>query len=171
MKREKAINCVLAFSFVFYAVFVIWNILFKYASPIELFSEKRYFSRSINLIPFGDLLCGNYLKLDVWGNILLFAPLGVYLGIYTPKKPYVNLMTAVSASVFLEIMQYVFGLGATDITDVIYNAFGFVSGSAVYYSAAKLIKDRIRTKMFFAVSAGAVMTAVSAVTVLLYVNN
>lgn len=70
-------------------------ILFKYASPLELFSDDRYFSRSINMIPFNDLFEGNYLKLDVCGNMILFAPFGVYLKLYSSKQWYKLLPVAV----------------------------------------------------------------------------
>ena len=76
MRKEKTIHMLLVCSFTFYAVFVTWNILFKYVLPTELFSGERYFARSLNLIPFHDLMEDNYNRLNIWGNILLFFPWG-----------------------------------------------------------------------------------------------
>lgn len=171
MRKTKIIKFTLITSFIFYALFVIWNILFKYASPLEFFSDDRYFSRSINLIPFNDLFEGNYLKLDVWGNMILFAPFGVYLKLYSSKQWYRLLPVAVITSVLFEILQYIFGLGATDVTDVIYNTSGFVIGNMIYAILNGILKDNDRVKLLVSVFAGISMLFVAIVVILLYAYN
>lgn len=171
MRKTKIIKFTLITSFIFYALFVIWNILFKYASPLEFFSDDRYFSRSINLIPFNDLFEGNYLKLDVWGNMILFAPFGVYLKLYSSKQWYRLLPVAVITSILFEVLQYIFGLGATDVTDVIYNTSGFVIGNMIYAILNGILKDNDRVKLLVSVFAGISMLFVAIVVILLYAYN
>lgn len=79
--KKKIINILFTIGFVFYISFLLWNIPFKYVSPLEVFSTNRYFSRTLNLIPFYDIFNGNYNSLDIWGNIILFIPLGIYMNI------------------------------------------------------------------------------------------
>ncbi len=170
MKKEKFINALLAISFVFYAVFIIWNILFKYVSPINIFSTERYFSRSVNLIPFNDLLQGNYLRLDVWGNILLFIPLGIYMRV----MKFGRLKTAGAAagiSILFETLQYAFALGATDITDVIYNTIGGLVGILIYEFLYLLLKKGERVKTFISVLAGTAAVFVLCIVILIYLYN
>ncbi len=170
MKKEKFINALLAISFVFYAVFIIWNILFKYVSPINIFSTERYFSRSVNLIPFNDLLQGNYLRLDVWGNILLFIPLGIYMRV----MKFGRLKTAGAAagiSILFETLQYAFALGATDITDVIYNTIGGLVGILIYEFLYLLLKRGERVKTFISVLAGTAAVFVLCIVILIYLYN
>lgn len=171
MRKTKIIKFTLITSFIFYTLFVIWNILFKYASPLEFFSDDRYFSRSINLIPFNDLFEGNYLKLDVWGNMILFAPFGVYLKLYSSKQWYRLLPVAVITSVLFEVLQYIFGLGATDVTDVIYNTSGFVIGNMIYTILNGILKDNDRVKLLVSVFAGISMLFVAIIVILLYAYN
>lgn len=171
MRKTKIIKFTLITSFIFYTLFVIWNILFKYASPLEIFSDNRYFSRSINLIPFNDLFEGNYLKLDVWGNMILFAPFGVYLKLYSSKPWYRLLPVAVITSILFEVLQYIFGLGATDVTDVIYNTSGFLIGNVIYTLLNGILKDKGRVKLLVSVFAGISMLFVAIVVILLYAYN
>ena len=96
------------YSLFFYLFFLLENILFKYVSPLELFSPDRYFSRSWNLVPFNDALsylwkdglAQGFSELNVYGNILLFIPLGIYLQIFLKKKQVWRAFWQLLASVF-----------------------------------------------------------------------
>lgn len=171
MKKEKIVNIILIITFIFYTVFVVWNILFKYVSPLELFSCERYFSRSINLIPFNDLLEGNYLKLDVWGNIILFIPLGIYLKIKSDKKWSVLAAATALISIIFEIMQYIFAIGASDITDVIYNTVGTLTGILLYKILMLFLKKKEHIKFLTAILALISMLIVLIIVILLFVFN
>lgn len=167
MRKEKTIHMLLVCSFTFYAVFVTWNILFKYVLPTELFSGERYFARSLNLIPFHDLMEGNYNKLDIWGNILLFFPLGIYLKIWMRKKWYCLLLPAFAASVAFETLQYVFAIGASDITDVIYNTFGCFIGIGSYNLLKCMMKKEERIRLLIAILSCLAMIFVFGIVILL----
>lgn len=55
-KVKNIIKNLFVISFAFYILFLLWNILFNYVSPTELVSKGRYFSESINSIPFNDII-------------------------------------------------------------------------------------------------------------------
>ena len=160
--KKKTINLLLIVPFVFYTGFLFWNILFKYVSPLEVFSGDRYLSRTINLIPFNDIIQGNYNKLDLFGNIILFIPLGIYISILLDKdKTLKNMLIILIVSLVFESCQYIFGIGATDITDIITNTFGGVIGIYVYKMLILLFKDGERLKKIIGICSFIMMLIVS----------
>ena len=171
MRKEKTVNALLICSFIFYTAFVIWNILFKYVTPFELFSNARYFSRTLNLVPFNDLFKGTYNKLDVWGNMLLFVPLGIYLKLWSERRWYILTWGAMLSSVILEVLQYAFAIGASDITDVIYNTLGFLIGIGGYYLAKLIFRENESIKLFITIFACLAVVLVTGIASLLYMNN
>lgn len=170
--KKKTINILLIVPFVFYMGFLLWNILFKYVSPIEVFSCNRYFSRTINLIPFNDIIQGNYNKLDLFGNIILFVPLGIYISILLDKnKTLKNILIILIVSLVFESCQYIFGIGATDITDIITNTFGGVIGIYVYKMLILLFKGGERVKKVIAICSFIMMLIVSLLLIVIIIAN
>ena len=159
--KKKTIKILLITSFVFYTGFLLWNILFKYVSPIEVFTSDRYCSRTINLIPFNDIIQGNYNKLDLFGNIILFIPLGIYISIFLNNKTIKNILSILIISLVFESCQYIFGIGATDITDVITNTIGGAIGIYIYKMFAILFKDEEKVKNIIAICSFITMLIVS----------
>lgn len=148
MKKERIYDISLFFILLIYFAFMAWCILFKNVTPMEVFNENRYFSRTINLVPFNDIRNGIYNSWDLYGNVFIFVPLGFYLSLYRGRKPVSNLLFAVFLSVSLESAQYVFGIGATDITDVILNSVGAFVGMIIYLILKLIVGDRERIKKF-----------------------
>lgn len=133
----------------FYIYFLLSNILFKYVTPVGLFEDGRYFSRSINLIPFNDLFEGVYNKLDIFGNMILFIPFGLFLKILLPHNSFFkNIVSFSLVSFCFEALQYILAIGASDITDIIYNVIGGILGIGIY-NLLKLIfrKEEITNKI------------------------
>lgn len=64
--RKKIINTLFIMGFIFYLLFILWNILFKYVSPLEIFSNDRFFSQTLNIIPFNDIFKGKFNKMDIY---------------------------------------------------------------------------------------------------------
>lgn len=142
---KKIINNLFFLGLIFYGIFLCWNILFKYCTPVDLFSSNREYYRSLNLIPFNDIINGNFNKLDIIGNIILFIPLGVYIReLYTNSNIYKNLSYILCVSFLFEFLQYLFGLGASDITDIITNTIGGLIGMGVYFVMRKIFKDKTK---------------------------
>ena len=165
---SKLFTALFVFSAFIYGIVLIWAVLFKYVSPTQLFSQDRYYTRSVNWIPFTmPVECNDILSYftfraiikDIVYNILLFFPFGFILAIASKRmnKRICLLFMAVAVSVFFEAMQYIFALGATDITDVLSNSIGAALGFAFYILTNKISKkpvrlDRIYTSIMFCVA-------------------
>ena len=97
--------------------------------------------RSINWIPFGDsMVINNQISYDeIIQNILAFVPFGIYLSMLFPERSLIHkLLPAFVCSLGYEILQFVFSIGASDITDWIGNSFGALMGMGVYAVFYKL---------------------------------
>lgn len=171
-RKEKILDALILLGFIFYMVFLLWNIVFKYVSPFELFSKQRYFSRTLNLIPFNDILHGNFNKLDIFGNIILFIPLGVYLNLSEKhSKLYIKILKIGMLSLIFEAIQFIFAIGASDITDVITNSLGGIIGVGIYYVLKLLVKKPIRIKMFISIVSTLMVGVVSIILVAIMTYN
>ena len=124
-------------SLTLYVLFLLWLVLFKFsAEPLSVLAH--YGTRSLNLLPFG---AGTVT--DVVENFMFFIPLGLLLGINFKQKTLWQKLAYVGAlSVAMEIAQFVFAIGATDITDVITNTLGGLAGLATYDLAAKYSSNK-----------------------------
>lgn len=126
MKSKKLTEGIL----IFYVVMLVWIILFKMDVSVENFGQMR----SINLVPFSQSVIVND-KLDVSEiiqNVLAFVPLGILIyTIWQEKSWRFKLGVIVVTSVMLEVLQYILGVGASDITDVITNTLGGMIGLAI----------------------------------------
>lgn len=113
--------------FVIYSALLIWLVLFKLNINI---SEMDHY-RSVNFIPFyyeTDIGFSFHIK-EVLYNVLIFIPLGVYIGIYKSEWSFLKkTVLGLSVSLLFELTQFVFALGASDITDIIANTAGGVAG-------------------------------------------
>ncbi|WP_394861869.1 VanZ family protein [Paraclostridium bifermentans] len=157
---KKIINNLFIAGFIFYVLFVVWQILFKYSTPLQLFGNREYF-RSVNIIPFNDIINGNFNKLDIVGNVILFIPLGIYLNIINPtSKISNNIYIIIGISLGFECIQYILGLGATDTTDIITNSVGGLIGIGIYTVIEKLFKNKVKVKNFVTICSTVVMVFV-----------
>lgn len=170
--KKRIINFLFIISFIFYVLFLMWNILFKYVSPIELFSNQREFHRSINLIPFNDIINGYYNQMDIVGNIILFIPLGIYISMFLKGfKWYKNVAILALISLVFEASQYIFAIGASDVTDLITNTFGGVIGIALYWIIKKIFKEDSKVKNFVSICSTLVMIPVAFIIVMIFIYN
>lgn len=129
-KEEKAGALGWVLFFIYLAVLV-WIILFKSAFSLSDMPHLR----SINLIPYGQSRFVNG-RLDIselWQNVLAFIPLGIYLGILNSKgRIWKKIVIIAVISLIMEVLQYVFSIGASDITDLINNTIGGIIGLLIY---------------------------------------
>lgn len=96
--------------------------------------------QSVNMEPYAapSRLNGEVLYSEMLLNVLIFIPLGIYLEALFRKWPLglkILLILLVSAS--FEIFQYLFAMGASDITDVIHNGLGGFIGLLLVKMSAK----------------------------------
>lgn len=64
---------------------------------------------------------------DILGNVALFVPLGLLLMTVT-RRAGTSVAVAAGLSLVIEISQYLFAVGRTDITDLICNTAGAITG-------------------------------------------
>lgn len=100
-------------------------------------ANRGYEYRSVNLIPFetirlfwnAETLSTEVKWLNLAGNVLVFVPLGFYLAVWSRKiKIPFSILILLIVPVVVEVLQYVFKVGASDIDDVILNFAGGLLG-------------------------------------------
>ena len=116
--KNNLLNWLVKISFVLYFFLLTWIIVFKFRLDI---TTLRYL-RSINLIPFKE----NELK-EIFINIFLFIPYGMYLRELSSKKSLTVAMVVLTSFLF-ELLQYILHIGISDITDIMMNTLGGIIG-------------------------------------------
>ena len=125
-KTQKNITLVLL---AIYLTALIWIILFKMSMFNEIFRPERI--RSINLIPFHYDEETSYHMSEVMVNMIIFAPLGIYLKMLKTGS-IKAILCGLGISLIFEALQFIFGIGVSDITDVITNTAGTAAGVGLY---------------------------------------
>lgn len=75
-------------------------------------------------------------------NILVFFPFGIYIGVlYRRWNLSEKLLSFFSVSLIYEVLQYIFAIGRSDITDVIMNTAGGIVGLVVYSLLSKICRN------------------------------
>lgn len=123
-----------------YLIFLCWLILFKLADSIDKIPSRR----GINLIPFHyDQFAGSRFQLiDISFNAFAFIPVGFYFSALGKKKLISGVLLSFMLSFGFEIVQYIFALGSSDVTDILMNTAGGVIGAGIYYAFEKLFRDK-----------------------------
>lgn len=127
--------------FFIYLSALVWIIIFKLQFSIDNIDRVR----SINLIPFKGVTIVNhgiYIS-EIVNNVIIFIPFGIYMKIlkidWTFSK---NILTFFVVSLLLEIVQYAFAVGRSDITDIIENTLGGCIGIFVYNIFKWIFKEK-----------------------------
>lgn len=143
MKKSKQIlKTIVKISLVLYILLLTWIIVFKFR--IDITSLK--YIRSINLIPFKTNGAINGMK-ETLVNLILFIPFGMYLE-YLLKIKKLNIIIIILTSFCYEIMQYIFHIGVSDITDIIMNTLGGIIGILLIYMYFYLINKIKNNKIY-----------------------
>lgn len=136
--------------FIFYLLALSGIVLFKTKMSFAFLHMIFNFTgtdinRSVNLLPFGGMLVlnGSPDYHEIVLNTLVFIPFGIFLGMLRKKTSLVHLIVPVFlTSLFFEVTQYVFVLGASDITDIMANTLGGVIGIGIYFVFHKICSER-----------------------------
>ena len=120
--KQKRLSCIV---FSIYLILLVWLVLFKFATNLSDVPSMR----GINFIPFHySKATGSHLK-EVLYNIIAFIPLGVYIQAFKEDwKTATKCMIVVLTSFLFEVIQFIFAIGASDITDIIGNTLGGIVG-------------------------------------------
>lgn len=132
-----------------YFLYLFWAIIFKFQLSLYYLPNLQY----INLVPFAEssFQSGEFNTFEVLGNLLIFVPFGIYLNLLPSKLSYPKQIILIgTVSLFVELLQYIFSIGVSDITDLITNTLGGILGILLYlllkkFSANKLVLHRYLT--------------------------
>ncbi|WP_248925897.1 VanZ family protein [Paenibacillus hamazuiensis] len=158
INKLKRIETVFLYGvFICYILFLFKLLFLSRVSLFDLLNSQRTLNRSINLIPFYSIkeyiftssaTIKNFAFANVAGNIMIFIPLGTYLSLFkTDKRVIINLLFIFIVSLFIEIIQGLLGIGASDIDDIILNCFGGLVGIVGYKFLLFILRDekKVRT--------------------------
>ena len=165
MKNEKKITVALL---IVYLLVLSWIILFKLQFSFSALDHIR----EINLIPFGGSVIANG-KVDfdeIINNAIVFIPVGAYFSLLFKNKSALKAIGSVFGISFVyEIIQFIFAIGASDITDLITNTTGVLVGVGLYYLLKKIFKEKTN-KIILALAAIVTILFVSLIIIIL-INN
>lgn len=154
-------------AFACYLFFLAYILFLSRTSLFGLFDRERELSRSVNLIPFYSI--SRYLSpsgsgglsgiafQNVLGNVVIFMPLGVYLQLLKKDQRIpVSLLIVFTASFCTEILQWVFGIGASDVDDLLLNCLGGLIGILMYRLLLLILRreNRVRVAVMILSAAG-----------------
>jgi glycopeptide antibiotics resistance protein len=123
-----------------YLLTLLWLVLFKFSYDFSSVLLDHQ-ARSLNLIPFVGSSQGN--MHEMIDNFVVFIPFGLLLGINLKKVTFWRKLALISIfSLAVEVLQFIFAIGITDITDVITNTFGGLVGLLVYDLGKKYVDNK-----------------------------
>lgn len=129
---------------ILYIMALVWIILFKFQFS---FGEPDHF-KSINLIPFAGSVIVNG-KVDfseIIQNGIAFVPFGILISSrWKEKTVIVKIAPILGVSLIFEILQFIFAVGASDITDLTMNTFGGLIGVGIYFLFSQVFKSKCDT--------------------------
>ncbi|MCC0697048.1 VanZ family protein [Clostridioides sp. ES-S-0048-02] len=129
--------------FVVYIILLTWIILFK--MQFDISSLETMNLRNINLVPFaGSLIVNNRVDIsEIILNVAIFVPFGIYLCILKEEFSFIKKIVPIFIiSLVFETLQYIFAIGASDITDLIGNTLGGIIGIVVFMLLSKIFKHK-----------------------------
>jgi glycopeptide antibiotics resistance protein len=127
-----------------YLALLVWLVLWKLDVPWVGTGARR----TVKLVPFVSTAANGPSKpSEVLGNVLVFVPFGVYLGLLAPGRAWWRTWGRVVGvvgltSVALEAAQYVLAVGSSDVSDVLANTAGGVVGLMVLAVARVVLRGR-----------------------------
>ena len=140
-KNQKTMSFIVVGIYLF---LLVWLIIFKFNTN---FTDIDHI-RSINLIPFKEsvIVNGRLNIQEILYNVLVFVPLGVYINIFKNDWSFAKkILPALCLSIIFELVQFIFAIGASDITDVIGNTLGGIVGLICYIIFKKIFKYKTIT--------------------------
>ena len=156
-KNQKIITKIL---FIIYLMILTWIILFKMQTDFSQLVNTGY--RNINLIPFQGSLETNRMMAvnEIIMNVIIFLPFGVYISMLKESWNILRKAAPVFFTSFaFETLQYIFAIGASDITDLIGNTLGGLLGIVLFWILSKVLKDHTIRTINILAAVGTVLVA------------
>lgn len=133
-----------------------WDICFSILAAIVIVSltifNRSPDARELVLIPFTSFVWAKTqpeLYREMLMNVLLFVPLGLFLPFaFKNNNVLKSVLTAFLLSLFIETIQYIFGLGMAEVDDLMTNTLGAFVGSTSYWISKWSAGERLRHKIY-----------------------
>lgn len=156
--------------FIIYFLVLTWMVLFKMSFSFQNLDRLR----SINLIPYHASVIANG-RIDmkeIIYNIIGFIPFGVYICMIKDNWSILKKIISIAGvSLSYEVLQYVFAVGGSDITDLIGNTLGGIIGIAIYFLISKLFKSNQKmNKVLNIIALISTILIISLVTFIIVIN-
>ena len=168
-KDNNITNKVTTVLFIIYLIALFWILLFKLGVRFSYMENRK-----VNLIPFGEplILNGKSDFGEIIMNVIIFVPLGIYAGILfkrwnVGKKFFFFFLT----SLIVEALQFIFRVGAFDITDTITNTLGGIVGLMIFKAIEKVFKTSAKAQKFINIIAATGTVIMILFLLLLKTNN
>lgn len=156
--------------FVVYMLLLISIILFK----LPFYSgELSDGIRVVNLLPLQGSFDENGIIVwrEILDNILIFVPFGIYVCMLKSEWSFQKkVLTVIGLTISFEVLQFVFALGRTDVTDIFSNSLGGVIGIAVYSLMFRVFKTKTN-KIVTVIALIVTVCAVARFTQLFYLSH
>ena len=167
MKEQSKVNNVTnrltTVLFIIYLIAMCWILLFKLGVRFSYMGKK-----SVNLIPFSEPVILNSENVL---NILIFIPLGIYVEILFDRWMFgKKLLLFFLLSLVVEGFQYLLRVGAFDVTDIITNTLGGITGWIIFKAIDITFNNSVRAQKFINIIAATATIIVVLLLVLLKMN-
>ena len=152
--------------FTIYLALLVWLVLWKLSIPWVGTGARR----TVKLVPFVATAANGPSKpSEVLGNVLVFMPFGVYLGLLAPARAWwrtwsLAIGTVALASVGLEVAQYVLAVGSSDVSDVLANTAGGLVGLALVAVVRLALRGRTAAVLTGLLAVGTVVALLATAT-------
>ncbi len=173
--KEKVLRYCIYGLFALYIVLLLRITLFKQASLYNLFAAIGASERTVSIIPFKsifEMMSSNVsvtrMLENVIGNLVIFIPLGLMLPLILKRESRNVIVGGIFFSASIEIIQLIFGLGSTDIDDLLFNTLGTIIGYLLFIAMKKKSKSNL---LFLAFMTTLVFVSGSIAFGILFVNH
>jgi len=151
MNNNRLANKITSVLLVIYLIVLSWILLLKFGVHFS-YMENRL----VNLIPFNELIypTGKVSYSEIVLNVLIFIPLGIYFGVLFKRWTFAKKMLFFFLiSLLFESLQFIFRIGAFDITDIITNTLGGLIGWLIWIGIAKILPNKITAQRIVNITA------------------
>jgi glycopeptide antibiotics resistance protein len=109
----------------------------EYRYNLTLFKEVKRF------IEYRDVIGPEAFIVNIFGNVLAFAPFGFVLPIISPDNRKLLNITLLSLefSLTIELLQLIFKVGIFDVDDLLMNTIGGFIGGLCFFLARKMLRS------------------------------
>ena len=150
-----------------YCVLLVWIVIFKCTLPdvfsLDFISKSVAYRFERGIVPFSYSFYENQ-GADLFLNIFVFIPMGIYLPLMLKKRYACPIIPIVSLS--FELIQLLTGFGWFDTLDLITNTVGGFIGVGLYVLVRPHVKDELISKINLACT---IIFGLIALAVLIYI--